>query len=268
LPTPNPALEALDAVLATGGNLEDAEQALRGQMEPWILADAILLRLDADPFGGVRALATLALAMPFPGKAITLLRRALMVHRLHPLCVALGAGSPKLAFALCDRLGVASALDREGLPATLARDLRADALVLQGVAELEAHLVRLPRDLRIIPGALRAQNLKRLRTLPEGLRVEGVLDLLRCEALVTLPPGLWVGKELRLTGCKAWDRRLPEDARVRGALSFNIACVPGQGPLTVLASGVQQVPGDVGFRHAFPDGRAFGWDSDTMLLLR
>jgi len=59
------------------------------------------------------------------------------------------------------------------------------------------------------------------RHLPEDLVVEGTLDVSWCEDLLEIPSRLFVGKNLRLAGCKAL-RKIPADLVVMGTLDLSL----------------------------------------------
>jgi len=82
----------------------------------------------------------------------------------------------------------------------------------------DTKLKSLPEGLRV-DGDLNLFNCKKLTALPNGLKVKGYLDIQGCTALTELPKGLTVGDSLNLEGCTGLTS-LPNGLKVGGSLNL------------------------------------------------
>jgi hypothetical protein len=73
--------------------------------------------------------------------------------------------------------------------------------VIDGDLGLQNQLIENLGNIKHVKGGLYLSHCKNLKELPEGLRVDHVLDLTGCTSLKELPKGLQVESNLRLTGC-------------------------------------------------------------------
>jgi hypothetical protein len=91
---------------------------------------------------------------------------------------------------------------------------------LKGVTVADNLRLSNQRWVTALPSGLRVERILDLQgtgvtALPEGLESGGTLDL-RGTPIVSLPAGLAAYRGLLLTGCRAWDGRIPEDLRTQG----------------------------------------------------
>jgi hypothetical protein len=252
----------VDALLtvfrATGLSEEDSYAQVAISSHGMDAVEAVEAILVSHPFLAVRRLAWIAQGMD-EGQ-IKALRAWLKGHAIHPACLAIGLLPPSAepmprawppwtilqthsaywkgyASGSLDLLAKLTGSRTGRLPSFSLRDR---CLVIN-----EADPLRLPEDLRIIPGSLSLANCWELRSLPPKLAVEGHLDLRNCVALARLPFGLVVAGEgvasdqptIDMTGCHGWDGRWPDRARIRGRILCATSLLPSEGgPPSVLSA--------------------------------
>jgi hypothetical protein len=244
------------ALGATGMGLREAGQALLAARVPVAeVVAAVLTRLREDPLGTVQAVAGLAWGRR--DADLEAIGAALAAAGVHPMSVALAPlQMPEFGATVDRRLPKAQLLLKRLWPHTGDYTWHKDRIDRFGTVALAEG-----DTLGIVPSSARFSG---GNALPEGLVIGGTLQV-ASDGLVRLPERLTVQGGLDLMECPAWDRILPPEVKVVGA----ILC--SEFPRGVSARSFREAMALVTLCKLAKGGaliRALGFDSDAPGLER